>query len=78
MQFVATSRGFLCGWMSFCFAHFELCAIWRKRFLESLEKLESLESLEPLEHLESLKLLDKPAPTSLKRKIRLESLKICR
>lgn len=33
------------------------------------QELENLELLEPLE---------KPAPTSLKRKIRLESLKICR
>ena len=32
------------------------------------QELENLELLEPLE---------KPAPTSLKRKIRLESLKIC-
>lgn len=31
-----------------------------------------------LENLELLELLDKPAPTSLKRKIRLKSLKICR
>lgn len=40
-------------------------------FLEELVKLENIELLEPLESLE------KPAPTSLKRKIRLESLKIC-
>ena len=31
-----------------------------------------------LENLELLESLEKPAPTSLKRKIRLESLKICR
>ncbi len=49
--------------------------------LESLGKLEFLEELvklENLELLESLEPLEKPAPTRLKRKIRLESLKIRR
>ena len=46
--------------------------------LEKLEFLEELVKLENLELLERLEPLEKPAPTRLKRKIRLESLKICR
>lgn len=45
---------------------------------QELEKLESLEELVELESLELLEPLEKPAPTRLKRKIRLESLKIRR
>ncbi len=50
----------------------KLESLGKLEFLEELVKLENLELLERLEDLESL------APTRLKRKIRLESLKIRR
>lgn len=46
--------------------------------LESLGKLEFLEELVELENLELLEPLENLLPTRLKRKIRLESLKIRR
>lgn len=61
MQFVPTSRGFLCGCLSFCCSPLGVCN-------QELEKLEFLEELKNLELLEPLEPLEKPALHQSKKK----------
>ena len=61
MQFVPTSRGFLCGCLSFCCSPLGVCN-------QELEKLEFLEELKNLELLEPLEPLEKPTSHQTKKK----------